>query len=38
LKELSIDGHEYFVTPLESRSFAKSLVARFMKFAAGFVS
>jgi hypothetical protein len=38
LKELGIDGREYFVTPPESRSFVKSLVARFMKFAAGLVS
>jgi hypothetical protein len=38
LKELAIDGRQYFITPLESPSFAKSLVTRFLKFAAGLVS
>jgi hypothetical protein len=39
LKELSIDGREYFVTPLnESPSFAKSLFNRFAKFAAALIS
>jgi hypothetical protein len=37
-RHLAIDGRQYFITPLESPSFAKSLVTRFLKFAVGLVS
>jgi hypothetical protein len=35
LKELAIVGCEYFVTPLESPSFARCLLKRLLQFAAG---